>query len=115
LSRELVLVIGLVLTVAGVSLWGLTWHNILTREQALSDTNLNAEERWRIEGSLLWWRDFSPPFYILAAGLFFGGLLTFALSINFQGKTKEAVIRWRIKYLSKRISDLKKYIESRKQ
>jgi CHASE3 domain sensor protein len=40
LSGETVLVIGIVFTVTGVSLWGLTGYNILTREQTLSDTNL---------------------------------------------------------------------------
>ena len=116
LSGETVLVIGIVLTVAGVSLWGLTWYNILTREQALSDTNLSVEERWRVGGSLRWWRDFSARLYPLAAGLFIGGLFTIVLSDHFQGKRNEVEIaRERYQYLSKRISDLEKYIDLRKQ
>jgi hypothetical protein len=74
------------------------------------------EERWRIEGSLRWWRDFSARLYPLAAGLFIGGLFTIVLSDHFQGRRNEVEIaRARYEYLSKRISDLEKYIDVRKQ
>ena len=87
LSGETVLVIGIVLTVAGVSLWGLTLYNILTREQALSDTNLSVEERWRVGGSLRWWRDFSVRlYYPLAAGLFIGVCLQSFCRITSKGR-----------------------------
>jgi hypothetical protein len=84
LSGETVLVIGIVFTVTGVSLWRAR-YNILTREQTLSDTNLSVEERCRIEGSLRWWRDFSARLYPLAAGLFIGVCLQLFCRITSKG------------------------------
>jgi hypothetical protein len=115
LSGKTVLVIGIVLTVISASLGVLTWYNILTRERTLSDANLSVEERWRVEGSLRWWRDYSARLYLLAAGLFIGSLFTIVLSGQFQGKSKEAEIRARLEYLSRRMSDLEKYIDVRRQ
>jgi hypothetical protein len=92
LSGKIVFVIGIVFTVVGASLWVYAGLNILTRERTLSDTNLSVEERWRVEGSLRWWRDFIARLYPLAAGLSIGGLFTIALSDHFQGKRKPTTI-----------------------
>jgi hypothetical protein len=92
LIGKTVFVIGIVFTVIGASLWVYSGLNILTLEQTLSDTNLSAEERWRIEGSLRWWRDFIARLYPLAAGLSIGGLFTIALSDHFQEKRKPTTI-----------------------
>jgi len=92
LSGKIVFVIGIVFTVMGVSLWVYAGLNILTREQTLSGTDLSAEERWRVEGSLRWWRDFIARSYPLAAGLSIGGLFAIALSDHFQGKRKPTTI-----------------------
>ena len=82
ISGKTILVIGIVFTVAGVGLWIFTGFNVLMREQTLGDANLSLEERWRIEGSLQWWRDSSARLlYPLAAVLFFAGLFIVAISL----------------------------------
>lgn len=82
LSGKTLLVIGLIIAVTGVVLFGLTWFNVLTREQTLGDANLSVEERWRIEGSLQWWRDFGVRLsYPLAAALSIGGLAVMIIAL----------------------------------
>ena len=92
MSGKTVFALGIVFTVIGASLWVYAGLNILTREQTLNDTNLSIEERWRVEGSLRWWRDFFARLYPLAAGLSIVGLFTIALSDHFQGKRKPMTI-----------------------
>jgi hypothetical protein len=101
--------------VIGVGLWLFAELNMKAREQTLNDTSLSVEERWRVEGSLQWWRDFSVTLYPLEAVLLIGGLLAIVLSTSFRGGTKEALVRWRIRYMSERLSDLEKNIDLRRQ
>jgi len=90
LSDKTILVIGIVFIVTGISLGSLTWHSILTREQTLYDPNLSIEERARVEGSLLWWRELGSRLsYPLSAVLIIGGLLTIGLSHSFGADTSE--------------------------
>ena len=49
-------VIGAMLLVIGISLFGYSTSAIQEREQMLNSADISIEDTWRLEGSLRWWR-----------------------------------------------------------
>jgi hypothetical protein len=82
-----ILFLGIVLIVAGAILWTYIGFKIQELEQSLRDGNLNLEDSWYSEGSLLWWRGVSRTILypivlsLLVMGLAFVLLTLFGLHV----------------------------------